>query len=149
MGGESLKAAALGRLQDSGRERRADVLTLPVVADRERDLGVVIVDRGKASEADDFSLALMVVLGDQRQPAAIVDAGQQPDHRVGHGGKRRQKPEISGARARPREEIADAALFTPDEGANAKTSLVRQRQALVEIVRVLSGRPCRHRTSLP
>jgi hypothetical protein len=75
------------------------------------------------------------MLGDQRQRAAVIDAGEQAHHGRGKLGHRREESEVSAGGAQMRVQIANRPLFASPQGADAKTPLVRQR----DVVEKLSG----------
>ena len=130
-----MSATVLGRSKQSSRQFGANVMVLPFVAHHQRQLRGAIVEGAITGEADRFRRRPVFMLGNQRQRAAVIDAGEQTHHGRGKLRHRREESEVSTGRAQMRVQVANRSLLASPQGTNAKTPLVRQS----DVVEKLSG----------
>jgi hypothetical protein len=133
MGDESVESTSLRRLQYSRRERDAYALTLPFVADRERDFRGAIADRAKASERNDFGALGHLQLGHEGEPTPVVHTGQEAENSVRQHRHRRKESEVPRSRAQVAEEFADRKILAPAQRADVKRPTIRQPDVIFEL----------------
>src|SRR5262249_10340273 len=123
---ESMVSTILCGLQHSSRERRADMLPLPLIPHDKSYFSAPFVNRAKAGQTHDFEALLVLVFREERQPLDVVHGSQQSQHRIGQRWHRQKESEVPRTRAQVPIEFTYGAYFAASQRSNPKAPPVRQ-----------------------